>query len=92
MAVARDLLEQARAVEAERARVAAEEAAAVEAAEWLRSEQDLAALTEGAADANSAGKQRRASSRGGRRGDTVRGVHGRAQEPRGAAVHAHVRV
>jgi uncharacterized ferredoxin-like protein len=45
VAVARDLLEQARAVEAERARVAAEEAAAVEAAEWLRSEQDLAALT-----------------------------------------------
>jgi hypothetical protein len=48
VAVARDLVEQARAAEAERARVAAAAAAAaaeVEAAERLRLEQELAALT-----------------------------------------------
>ena len=47
-----------------------------------------------AADADSAGQKRQATSRAaaGRRGDAVRGVHGRAQESRGAAVHAHVRV
>jgi hypothetical protein len=44
VAVARELIEQARAAEAERARVAAE-AAAAEAAERLRLEQELAALT-----------------------------------------------
>ena len=44
VAVATDMVEQARAAEAERARVAAE-AAAAEAAERLRLEQELAALT-----------------------------------------------
>ena len=48
VAEARDMLEQARAAEAERARVAAEEAvvkASAEAAQRLKMEEELAALT-----------------------------------------------
>jgi hypothetical protein len=106
-----DLVEQARAAEAERARVAAEEAAAAAAveaaakaeaaAERLRLEQDLAGLTlrvesdvlrvqhMQAQLGVDAGGTRAPPGRG---GDTVRVVHGCAQESRGAAVHAHVRV
>ena len=108
VAEAKTMIEQAKTEQAERARAVAEQAAAAaavkaaaeaaEAAERLQVEAQLAALTlrmetrrtEGAADASSAGQQRRASCR--TRGDAVRGVHGRAQESRGAAVHAHVRV
>jgi hypothetical protein len=99
VAEAKGLIEQARAAEAERARVVAEAAeaaeAAEEAAERLQAEGEMAALTlrmqqmqarlgvPPAAPAPHLDAEETMC---------VRGVRGRAQESRGATVHAHVRV
>jgi hypothetical protein len=96
--VARELIEQAQAAEAERVRVAAEaaEAAVKGGGGGFRGCEAASAAGEasgtGVGGAAGAGGSRERHTAAGRGGDIVRGVHGRAQESRGAAVHAHVRV
>ena len=98
---ARTMIEQARAAEAERARMAAEAAEAVAAAaeaaedaaaserQKLEERRAALALEMQQMDAQ-LGVVAPAPEASG--GGTVRGVYGRAQEMRGAAVHAHVHV